>query len=165
MLKSKICVLSIFLIVFWGCEYKENNQSEIKTQSFREFMIQNHLSLDLNEKNEFESLLPGNKYSNYYFNFSTVLPDSFEIDRGNFQYTVIRGFDPSNGISISVGVTPIGSLLDSEKIQNIHNRFQESPLEYLDEKYGGNFKSRMFEVMKSNTNLRINEFRVGEKKN
>lgn len=160
---KKLNLLLFFLFLF-SCERKKETLSEIKTLSFREFLTQNQLSLDLNEKNKFETLLPGNKYSNNYFNFSTVLPENFEVDRGNFQNTVIRGFDSNNGISIAIGVTPISSLLDTEQIQNIHNRFQKSPLDYMNENYEGDFKGRMLELMNSNSNLTIKELTVGEKK-
>lgn len=154
----------LFFLIFFSCEEKKESDFDMKILSFREFLVQEKLSLDFNEVNKFETLLLGNKYSNHYFKFSTVLPESFEIDRGNYQYTVIRGFDSNNGITISIGVTPISNLLDSEEIQNIHNSFQNSPLSYLNERYGGDFKREMLGVMRSNTNLKINNFRVGEQK-
>ena len=119
----------------------EEKNKTISTKSFREFLIDQNENIDIKISNKFESLSSDNKYSNHYFNFSTVLPEDFQVDRGNFTHTIIRCFKEDQGVVISINVTPLTNISNQREIEQIHESFQESPLFYLDEKFNGNFKS------------------------
>jgi hypothetical protein len=127
-------------------------------------LLENKIDIDIHVPNRFETLQDGNKYSNHYFNFSTVLPYGFEIDRGNFQYTVVRAFDTLTSTSISIGVTPISNGQTEETINREHNEFHEKPIEFMNKVYGGSYKEGMLQALKSNTNLELIDFEVAERK-
>ena len=107
--------------------------------SFREYLINNDLDIDINVPNKFESLQQDNKYSNYYFNFSTVFPDNLEIDRGMSEYTIIRGSNKDKAISVSLNVVPKNPELSDDRIMTIHNSFQESPTTTLNNSVDGKY--------------------------
>lgn len=160
---------SIYLFIFLAlsmanCQTTNDNSAKLKTKGFRDFLIENNLEIDPNKPNNFESLQTGNKYSNHYFNFSTVLPEEFKVDRGNFKFTVIRSYNEYSGVTISVGVTPISPLLTSEQAVNIHNEFQNNPLDHMNKTTGGDFRNHIYKILKSNSTLEITDLKVGEKK-
>jgi len=155
----------IFIIgIQFNCSTKNIEQKEKKTQSFRAFLVENDLKTDIKVPNKFETLQPGNKYSNHYLHFSTVLPEEFEIDRGNFENTVIRAFDLKTATSIAIGTESFLHLLNSKKIEERHKNFQENPLEYMNNIFNGDFKNRMLKVLTDKTNLEISSIQVGESK-
>lgn len=164
MKKISIPFLIFIVGIQFNCSTKNIEQREKKSQSFREFLVENDLSTDIKVPNKFETLQPRNKYSNHYFHFSTVLPKDFEIDRGNFENTVIRAYDLNTATTVSIGVESNSYLLDSKKTEERHKKFQEGPLEYMNEIFSGDYKNRMLKVLTDNSNLEISSIQVGELK-
>lgn len=127
-------------------------------------MIDNDLSTDIMVPNKFETLQPGNKYSNHYLHFSTVLPEEFEIDRGNFEKTVIRAIDLKTATSIAIGTESFSHLLNSKQIEERHKKFQANPLDYMNDIFDGDYKNRMLKVLTEQTNLEILSIQTAESK-
>src|SRR5690554_5032552 len=120
---TSIFVPIIYFISFIGTTTSTNKEHNdiIRTNiSYKEFLINQNIDIDIEIPNKFESLSADNRYTNHYFNFSTVLPDGFQVDRGNFRHTIIRCFKETPGITMSIEVTPLIGDLNQKQIQRMH---------------------------------------------
>jgi hypothetical protein len=149
------------LVLFANADLTEKKfvggQKKAKRIAFKTFLKNNGLSLDLTSPNRFETLQGKNKYSNHYFNFSTDLPDNWEIDRGNAINTVIRSISPDTGSQISIIVIPFES-------KKGHDDFQKNPIATLDRSYGGSYFEAMKKITLQNITSEAFDFSITTKR-
>lgn len=91
---------------------------------FVSFLKSKGQSIDIANSNRYETLQIGNKYSNFYFNFKTDLPDNWSLDRGVSLGTVVRAFSADSGSQISFNAFPLNS-------KNGERKYQDDPLIFL----------------------------------
>jgi len=157
--KSKILYGFIFtLFLLSSCSGQNEKVEEPELISFRKFLVQKKIDKNLGVQNEFETLTEEHFYSNHYFNFSTKLPKNYTLDRGNGEYTIIRGLDTLTSSTVHIGVTPISKTGDG------YLKFQSSPMEYIDEVFGGNFKDVILNSFKTKTTIEVLNLDVSEHK-
>ena len=143
------------VLVLIGCSLNSEAKEKSNLISFREFLVQNNIKKDLKTQNKFETLNDENSYSNHYFNFSTRFPISYSLDRGNEEFTVLRGFDTLTSATVSVNVRPL-------KLN--HDEFQKAPLTLMEKIYEGNYRNYVLETFASNANIEITELEISEHK-
>jgi|GEM_PF-6526778 len=120
--------------------------------SFKQLLKNERLSLELTVPNKYETILEQNKYSNYYFNFSTDFPDHYQIDRGLGPYSVIRAIQPDSAITLALLVVPV-DMPKSARLK-LHESFQKNPLDsYKSLLKDVSYEDHILEQFKTSTNL------------
>ena len=126
--KNNIFFLYVCIVIHIGCSINDSSngkkvlkhnvinidKSEILNTSFKEFLKEKGIDMDINVKNKYETLLPNNLYSNHYYNVTTNFPDYWEHDRGVAENTIFRAFEKDSGLSIILNVIPL-KLNDQQK--------------------------------------------------
>jgi len=126
--------------------------------SFKQFLKEEGISLDLNMPNKYETILPKNFYSNYYFNIATKFPDYFLYDRGVANFSIFRAFQPDSGITIVLNVIPIK--LDGNQNRDLNKEFQQNPLEFMNKLYNGNYLAFMINQAKTITTMPLSDYTI-----
>ena len=134
---------------------KIENKIEHTKVGFKELLISEKLSIELDVANKYETVLNGNLYSNYYFNISTDFPDSWKIDRGMSKYSIFRGHIADSGMMIALIVIPTD-------ISKSNESFQTSPLLTLKNSLGTDYKNIFFNQLVSNSQLDAYNFQIDE---
>jgi hypothetical protein len=157
--RNKIFYSFIFtLFLLSSCSGQNKKVEEPELVSFRKFLVQKNIDKNLGVQNEYETLNEEHFYSNHYFNFSTKLPKNYTLDRGNEEYTIIRGLDTLTSSTVHISVTPIS------KTGTGYLKFQSSPMKYIDEVFGVNFKEIILNTFKTKTTIEVLNFDVSESK-
>lgn len=157
--RNKILLSYIFTLIFLSsCSGQNKKVEEPELISFKKFLVQNKIDKNLGIQNEFETLSEEHFYSNNYYNFSTKFPKSYTIDRGNGEYTIIRGFDTLTSTTVNINVIPI------TKNGTGHLKFQSSPMEYIDEISKGSFKDVVLNSFKTRTTIEVLDLDISEQK-
>lgn len=140
----------------------EIDKSKVFEMSFKEMLKKEGNNLDIDLSNKFETLQPGNKYSNHYFSISTKFPDGWSHDRGVGEYAIFRTFEEDSALTIALIVIPIKG--EDKNSSSSHLLFQEAPLAYLNESFNGDYKGYLLDQFKKSTNLKVYDFKIQEKK-
>jgi hypothetical protein len=157
--KSELYFFLIFsLFSITSCTEQREKIEDRELKSFRKFLVDNNLDKNLNVQNEFETLNKDNFYSNHYFKFSTKFPKNYILDRGNEEFTILRGMDSLTSSTVYIGVTPISNSKSS------HEDFQNSPSEYVDKIFGGDFKQSILNTFSNRTTVKVLDLDVSEHK-
>ena len=132
-------------------------------KSFKQLLKDDGLSLDLDIPNKFETLLANNKYSNYYFNFSTDFPDNYKMDRGVGPYSILRAIQPDSAITLALLVVPV-DMSKSKRIE-LHESFQAGPLEsFTTLPKGMSYEDVVLKQFQTSTNIKPYNSKMYEKK-
>jgi hypothetical protein len=123
----------------------EVKKSELLKSSFKQFLKENKIDMDLEVPNQYETLQPGNKYSNYYFNLTTDFPDNWEHDRGVSDYAIFRTYQPDSAFSMSLIAIPIKS--DNPISEESHLEFQREPLKTLNKDFGNDYEGYLLKQL------------------
>ena len=160
-IRTKNKILSSFIFILFllsSCSGQNEKAKELELVSFKSFLVQNNIDKNFGVQNEYETLNQEQFYSNHYFNFSTKLPENYTLDRGNGEYTIIRGFDTLTSSTVHISVIPV------TKTGAGHLEFQSSPMKYIDEISKGNFKDIILSSFKAKTNIEVLDLDVSEHK-
>ncbi len=144
-------------------EISSSNSEKILDQSFKSFLKEKGLSMDIGVPNKYETLQPGNKYSNHHFNISTDFPDNWEFDRGVGDYSVFRCFQEDSAITMALLIVPVQNENAEDRLSS-HLAFQNSPLDYLNGAHNGDYTSFLKEQFIKNTTSQIYDFQLDAKK-
>ena len=129
-------------------------------KSFIAFLKTEEIPLDIAIPNKYETILPGNSYANYYFNITTDFPDTWKIDRGPSEYSIIRASVEDSAMTISVIAVP-ANVINAN--QDSHKDFQSSPIATLNKTFG-DYKNYMAKQITSISNIKPYEFNIHEEK-
>lgn len=166
-----VCILMLFIKI--GNSYfnpKRNNdlskidlseidKSKIFKKSFKKFLKEKNISMDIGVKNEYETLQTNNTYTNHYFNIATDFPDKWLYDRGMSDYAIFRAFVRDSGFTISLIAIPI-ILKENESIKSIQEEFQKDPITYINKSYNNNYSSYIINQLKTQTNHNVYDFEM-----
>ena len=132
----------------------DESTETILKKTFKNYLKENDISMDIKVGNIYETIQPGNKYSNHYFNVTTDFPDTWEIDRGMSEHAIFRAFNADSALSIHISAVPMdfSSFNDPEK----------SLLEKMNSISNGNYKMFLLNEIKKNVPGNISEFEVNE---
>ncbi len=114
----------VLLLIFRSAFSQTTTRPNAHKTPFSTFLKSKGQSYDIRIPNLYETIQNGNKYSNFYFNFKTDLPDNWSIDRGASIGTVIRAFSADSGSQISFNAFPLNSI-------NGERKYQDDPLIFL----------------------------------
>jgi hypothetical protein len=116
---AKYIVIVTILMVFayWSYQNKSSQQKDTSINGLikeREVRLKKYKSItrvsrEAPFKNEYEQLQMGNLYSNYFFNVSIDLPDTWNVDKGVSENTLIRAYQADSGLTIALNVFSIVS--------------------------------------------------------
>lgn len=168
-------LLPIFflIIISSGCQVESKSSKEIETQSpldsieknwdnygasgFKQHLIKKGIPLESVSQNEFEALQKGNLYSNFWLNFSIDLPDSWAVDRGVSENTVIRSFQRDSAMTFSVNVIP---WLESVNLSPGSN---PNTMTYYNKSSGGSYENLMIQLLEKKAGIKPIGFEMSEK--
>lgn len=171
-------LLEMFLLVSVilntvSCQYQKSSPTELKNlelkdidkddafkMSFKEFLKNEKIAMDLAIPNKYETILPENTYSNYYFNITTDFPDTWKIDRGLSDYSIIRATIEDSAMTVSLIAVP-ANVINAK--QNSHKDFQSSPISTVNQIFG-DYKDYMVKQITSVSNITPYEFNIHEEK-
>jgi len=139
---------------------KDVDKDDAFKMSFTEFLKIEKIPLDIAITNKYETILPGNSYTNYYFNITTDLPDTWKIDRGQSEYSIIRALIEDSAMTISVIAVPANI---KNTNQDSHKDFQSSPIATMNKTFG-DYKNYMVKQITSISNIKPYEFNIHEEK-
>ncbi len=168
--KSSVYTLIIFLVfvvvprIWVEKQIKEqSNIQEAKNitvinkelkKTWKQFLKDNNIDLTVSNANSFETLQQNNIYSNHYYNIATDFPDSWTVDRGNSEITVLRTINRDSALTISLNVVP------NKKEEE--SKFNKSPLKFINESVKGkNYEVYLKEFMKD-SNMDIYDVSLSE---
>lgn len=130
--------------------------------SFKKFLKENNIDMNIDVPNQYETVQPNNKYSNHYFNLTTDFPDHWEHDRGVSEYSIFRTVNPDSAISLALMATPINC--DKTLPNDSFKSFQESPLKTFNDAYGGDYKGYLLKQLRLISTEKITQLEIREKK-
>lgn len=160
-----IKTFAVSLIIIIASCFNSKNAEIIEINNtklpFKEFLKSQKLSVDIEMSNEFETIQKGNKYANHYFGVATILPNSWKIDRGVSQFTLIRAFQEQESSSITLIAIPI-EVSDGLRSEELQQQFKKSPLRTMNSISNGNFRDKLFNETSASTNTEILNFKLGE---
>jgi len=128
--------------------------------SFKEFLKKGKVDMEITIPNKYETLLPGNLYSNYYFNLTTDFPDNWKIDRGVSDYSIIRASIEDSAMTIALIAVPANLKNSSEES---HEDFQRAPLNTMNKTFG-DYKNYMAEQLNSVSKIKPYDLSMHEEK-
>jgi len=128
--------------------------------SFKQFLKENDIDINISIPNKYETIQPYNKYSNHYFNVTTDFPDNWEYDRGVSEYSIYRTFQPDSALTLALIAVPVNSTTSNE----IHSEFQSAPLNTMNKLNGGAYKNYLLKELTNNTTKQVYDFEFKEKK-
>lgn len=141
---------------------KEDDEKYFR-KSFKQVLGENNVNGDLTGNNSFESIDEQNYYVNNYFNCSLKLPDTYNIDRGNGEHTVVRATDSETATSIAFNVI---ILKNEEPSTKIESEFQTSPKKYVERLNPNGYTKYISDLMESVGNkvfdINTSEKRIGD---
>lgn len=156
---------TIFILVLASsCVQNKNYDNPVKLKAklpFKTFLKSKKISIEINVPNEFETFQSENKYANYYFGVSTILPLDWKIDRGVSEFTLIRAVNEQESSSMTMMAIPI-EIIDSAKAEENQRKYSESPLKTMNSIANGDFRKKMYEEVSASTNTKLSNFKVGE---
>jgi hypothetical protein len=128
---------------------------EIK-KTWKQFLKDNNIVLDITKSNKYETLQQNNVYTNYYYYITVDFPDNWPIDRGNSEVTILRALVKDSALSLSLNVVPNKN---NEEIE-----FSKSPLKFMNESTeGNNYAVKLKEIMK-NAGMDVYDLHLSEQK-
>lgn len=176
--RVSIFLIFLELLTLWGSQNKnpnntlkqdlsksnltELNDSELFKISFKKFLKEKNINMDIDVPNQYETLQPKNKYSNHYFNVTTDFPDNWEHDRGVSDYAIFRTFNADSAVSLALIAIPVNS--EKPISDESHKDFQLAPLKTFNNNFGGDYKSYLLKQLSLNTTKKIYDFEFVEKK-
>ncbi len=140
----------------------ELNKSKIFKKSFKVFLKEKNIDMDINVPNKYETLQPKNNYSNHYFNVVTDFPDNWEHDRGASDFALFRTVNADSAISIALIAVPIST--KEPFSDEFHKDFQIAPLKTVNEINGGDYKGYILKQLSLNSTAKIYDFKISEEK-
>lgn len=153
-MKFVILVVLLFFTIFQG-----NSLNKIAPKSpFKAFLKSNNISMDIDVPNKFETLQPGNKYSNYYFGVNSMFPKDWGHDRGQSEYSLFRALNLAKSSVIALIAIPT----ENQPSNSLVEKFQESPMRTMNQSSGGDYKKKLYEEFSQNTNMKISNFSLSE---
>lgn len=128
--------------------------------SFKKHLSEVGIPLSSPIQNEYESLQPGNLYSNQYFNLTIDLPNDWDVDRGISEYTIIRAYQADLGLTIHLNVQPLLDKFDRMDGTN------PNTISYWNSLHNGDYKASMTHLLKSQggieaEDLTLTEIKIG----
>ena len=132
-----------------------NDSIGLKT-SFKEFLKKENISMDIKIVNKYETIQPLNLYTNNYFGVTIDFPDIWEANRGVAEHSLYNVFSSDSAISMGINAIPAMTEQSSESIYDI--KTINSKIK------GGDFKSTLMNSITANTNRKIQDFRMVDKK-
>jgi len=138
----------------------EINKSEYLKISFKNFLKEKDIDMNIDVPNQYETIQPDNKYSNYYFNITTDFPDHWEHDRGLSDYAIFRAFKADSAFSLALIAMPINS--EKPISEESHKEFQLEPLKTLNQNFGGDYKSYLLKQFGLNSTIKLYDFEFKE---
>jgi hypothetical protein len=132
------------------------NEPKILKTSFKEFLKKENISMDINVTNKYETFQTKNLYTNNYFGVAIDFPNNWDADRGVAEHSLIRVFSADSGITMSINAIPIYDNQNSQP--NFDIKTLSSEIE------GGDLKSYLIKSITENTNRKINNFQLNDKK-
>ena len=156
---------AIFILVLASsCVQNTNSDNPVKIKAklpFKTFLKSKNISIEVDIPNEFETFQRENKYANYYFGVSTILPLDWKIDRGVSEFTLIRAVNEQESSSMTMLAIPI-EISDSAKAEENQRKYSESPLKTMNSIANGDFRKKMYDEVSASTNTKLSNFKVGE---
>jgi len=156
---------TIFILVLASsCVQRSKSDSPAKIKAklpFKTFLKSKRISIEVDIPNEFETFQSDNKYANYYFGVSSILPFDWKIDRGVSEFTLIRAVDAKESSSMTIIAIPI-EISDSVKAEEYQRKYSESPLKTMNSIANGDFRKKMYDEVSASTNTKLSNFKVGE---
>jgi hypothetical protein len=143
-------------------DIKDVNKAELFKISFKEFLKKENISLDVEKPNKYETLQPGNSYTNEYFKITTDFPDWKKIDRGASEFSIFRAINTDSAITVALMAMPI-KLKDSSSAKP-HEQFQKFPLKTMNDAFGGDYKKYLMNQMTTLSHVEPYDFIISERK-
>jgi hypothetical protein len=162
MKKLLINLWLITIIIAASCVEKTKSDYKIKAKlPFKTFLKNKKIPVDIDQPNEFETIQPGNKYTNHYFGVTTAFPKDWKHDRGSSIFTLIRAFDEQKSSTLTLLAIPI-EIGDSTKAKEHQKIYRESPLKAMNSTAKGDFSKKLFDEITLSTNSKISNFKINE---
>jgi hypothetical protein len=130
--KKALTFITAILVTYFLYQIVNKNSNQRPDSSFENLIVDRVKELNDYKKklrnpevvpfnNEYESLQNGNLYANYFFKLSLDLPDSWNIDRGVSESTLIRAFRADSGLTMALSADLVRSEENYYFMNNLFN--------------------------------------------